>query len=92
MNTLATFGNKRNIILIDEWIPSEQDMIFKQVKGAFIAPLQERFNVSSSNISIFSLSGKRSYNSDAMRQHLVHYLNYFEKFYDTDKELISFKL
>ena len=35
------------------------------------------------------MNAKRSYNSADMRAHTVQYLNYFEKYYDQDKELVS---
>ena len=34
------------------------------------------------------MNTKRSYNSDETREHICRYLNYFEKFYDYDKELL----
>ena len=34
------------------------------------------------------MSAKKCYNSQVMRDHTCQYLNYFEKFYDIDKEYL----
>ena len=41
------------------------------------------------NLDSFYLKSKRSYNSQKVRDHMCQYLNYFEKFYDYDNELIT---
>ena len=74
----------------DEWIPAPEDMIFKTTKGIIVANVSEYFGAEQNmNLDAFVLSTKRSYNSPAMREHIVQYLNYFEKFYDTDRLLFS---
>ena len=78
---------------VDEWIPvTEEDKIFDVIKGFFIAPLNKSFNLNlpeDSDFDYFFLPTKKCYNSTNMRSHLYQYLNYFEKFYDTDREYIS---
>lgn len=75
---------------IDEWIPKPEDMIFKTVKGALMCDVSSFFGRENDpNLDSFYLKSKRSYNSEKVRNHMVQYLNYFEKFYDYDKELIS---
>lgn len=87
----VVFINKKNFIRVDEWEPSEEDMIFKHCKGAIvIEDILSFYNVAPGNgLELFILSQKRSYNSLELRNHLCLYLNYFEKFYDTEKELLA---
>lgn len=75
-------------IAVDEWIPQEEDIIFRTCKNALILPVSQYFNVDNDKLDRFVLSTKRCYNGEKMQQHLPHYMNYFEKFYDTDKELL----
>ena len=75
---------------IDEWIPKKEDMIFRTVKGALMCDISSFFGRENDpNLDSFYLKSKRSYNSEKVRNHMVQYLNYFEKFYDYDKELLS---
>lgn len=74
---------------VDEWVCSEEDTIFKSTKGACILPVSTFYQMEESKIDYFILSGKRCYNGLEMREHNSHYMNYFEKFYDKDRELIS---
>lgn len=85
----AVFVEKPEFVPVDEWIPTEQDMIFRHCKGAILAPVSNFYNVQPGGpLDQFILSNKRSYNSQEMREHMVQYLNYFEKFYDYDNELL----
>ena len=36
------------------------------------------------------VSAKRCYNTDEVRDHICHYMNYFEKYYDTEHELLFY--
>ena len=74
---------------VDEWVELPEDQIIKQTKGAIIAPLARLYGEpDGSPLDFFIISAKRCYNNDDTRKHFVKYLNYFEKFYDTDHELI----
>lgn len=99
---LYVLEKPRQIIPVDkfdtpEYPISEEDRIFRHMKGEIILPLHELF-LSSQDIEVderriqqidyFIMSNKRSYNSDVNRDHICRYLNYFEKFYDTDHELL----
>lgn len=75
-------------IAVDDWIPEEQDIIFKTCKNTLVLPVSNYFGVDNDKLDRFILSTKRCYNGQKMQQHLPHYMNYFEKFYDTDKELL----
>ena len=75
--------------LVDDWTPGINDKVFKHTKGAIIAPLSELYNEPpDSPLNLFIVSAKRCYNNDPTREHFVKYLNYFEKFYDYDRELV----
>jgi len=75
---------------VDEWTPSPEDQIFTTVKGAILMDISSFFGMTNNpNLDTFYLKSKRSYNNQKVREHTVHYLNYFEKFYDYDRELPS---
>lgn len=79
----------QGFIPVDQWEPEPEDRIFKTVKGALILPVSEYFGIPNNDIlNTFVLSTKRCYNGDKMLHHTPHYMNYFEKFYDTDHELL----
>lgn len=85
-----------NPIPIDEWDTeqspiSDEDRIFRNIKGEIILPISEFFcngQEESKQLDYFIMNPKRSYNSDETRNHICRYLNYFEKYYDYDKELL----
>ena len=79
------------VVYCDDWTPEPQDLIFKHIKDAIILPVSAFFGVTDdTEFDYFNLNIKqRCYNSDDMREHCTHYLNYFEKFYDQDHELVS---
>jgi hypothetical protein len=72
---------------VDSWIPEEEDMLFKSTQNLIYAPIHKLYGTESYSIDFFSLKSKRCYNSDDMRNRFVHYINYFEKFYDKEHEL-----
>ena len=76
---------------VDRWVPAEKDIIFTSVVGAIIAPVCDyyKYTGDSKSLNMFVTSTKKCYNSDLMRDHYCHYMNYFEKFYDPDKEYFS---
>lgn len=76
---------------IDEWQPScPEDEVFKTVRGAIMTDISSIFGLeSNSQLDAFIMSTKRSYNNPDMRAHTVQYLNYLEKYYDTDRELVT---
>lgn len=90
INIINNEDQYRKPEFIDDWIPNGNDEIFKTVKRYFIAPVSMFWNVDiSSGLDMFDLSTKKCYNSQEMRDHMPHYLNYFEKFYDQDKEYLT---
>ena len=97
---LYSLIDKQSIIPVDEFDTekypiSEEDRIFRNIRGEIILPIHELFgntmtqdNEQAKQLDYFAMHTKRSYNSDETRDHICRYLNYFEKFYDTDKELL----
>lgn len=76
---------------VDWWQPLQDDIIFKQVKNAIILPISDFYGVKQSRVlDSFMLTPKRCYNSDEIRKHICQYLNYFERFYDKEHELIFY--
>lgn len=86
------FGNDGNRIPnIDTWEPEPQDVIFSNTKGFIIAPVTDCFNIKTEKddtLNYFYVAPKKCYNSKVMRAHMCQYLNYFEKYFDPDKELL----
>lgn len=81
----------------DEYPIAPEDRIFKHVKNNIILPISEFFQIQvdpnqkpdqKQQLNYFAMGSKRGYNSDGIRDHICQYLNYFEKFYDTDKRLL----
>lgn len=75
---------------VDRWMPTNpDDEIFRTTESRIYAPLHIFFNMSdNSSIDFFNLKAKRCYNSDNIRQQFVQYINYFEKYYDPEHELL----
>jgi len=83
-----------NFVAVDEWRPLPDDLIFFNNKGSVYAPVNNFYSgnndeVGKNQLDFFLVSSKKCYNSIQMREHSCHYLNYFEKFYDKDKEYFS---
>ena len=78
---------------VDQWkCEDPRDMIFSPGRGAIFLPVTDVLGINDptkSNLNVFILSTKRCYNGDIMRQHVTQYLNYFEKFYDKDHQLVA---
>lgn len=83
------FNNSNDVPNIDEWeITNKEDIIFSSTKGFIIAPISNCFRVEDNNLNYFNMSPKKCYNTEDTRVHICKYLNYFEKYFDTDKELL----
>lgn len=78
---------EKEFIPVDDWIPEPEDKIFKHTKDYIIVPISNYYNLSDNTIDYFNVSKKRCYNDIDMRDHTTHYINYFLKFYDNEKEL-----
>ena len=90
------FGKPVGHIPVDQWDTEshpidEKDRIFRNIHGEIILPIAEFFcenDEEKKSLDYFVMSVKRSYNSDETRAHICRYLNYFEKFYDKEHELL----
>lgn len=78
-----------NIPIVDEWKPEKEDILFTNCKNWIIIPLSELFRLDNDQVDYFRVKLKKSYDSDKLRDHLCLYMNYFEKYFDIDKEYIS---
>ena len=83
--------------------PMYQEELFMTKNGIIMAPISyviypwdqleeiyegSEFKIGNS-LDCFQMNSKKCYNSVAVREHIVQYLNYFERFYDTDMEYLS---
>ena len=76
-----------NRIPVDKWQPQPDEVVINCKPGIFVAPIGAALNLDiDDKINYFVLSTKKCYNSIAMRQHLFQYLNYFENYYDAERE------
>lgn len=80
-----------NIPLVDQWNPQPEDIYFTNAKDVLVAPVSKYYHLEDNNtrINYFWIKPKKSYNSDLLRDHCCHYLNYFEKFFDEEKEYFT---
>lgn len=83
--------NKKDIPMVDHWKPNAEDVLFTNAKDIIIAPIAKFFKYEDENarINYFFIKPKKSYNSDLLRQHNCDYLNYFEKYFDEEKEYFT---
>jgi len=78
------------IPMIDGWVPeNSEDIIFTNMKNFVIAPISKFMNLQSDDLDYFMIRAKKCYNSQGLRDHLCKVLNYFEKYFDRDKELLA---
>ena len=89
MGTPYTGFRSLPFVPVDSWEPTMGDRIFIDSKGYITAPIRKTYfaDPSVTPIDIFYLNTKRCYNNT--RDHIAKYLNYFEKFYDAEKELLA---
>lgn len=84
------FWKKEEFQPVDTWEPAEKDKIFKTARGSISFDVSSYFGFTNPNseLDTFVMTEKRSYNNPNTREHTTHYLNYFEKFYDRNHELL----
>lgn len=88
MKNIMTRDICKNFVHISKWVPEARDIVFSQVDNYILAPVSKYFDTDNT-MDYFSVRSKKVYNKIKVRTLCVHTLNYFEKFYDTDKELLS---
>ena len=88
---MKTAHNNVQIPKVDTWTPEPADVIFKTNKGIIYAPVMDSLQITGDfkSLDFFIMNPKKCYNSPVMREHTCLYLNYFEKYYDPDKELCA---
>ena len=81
----------QQIPYVDQWKPNAEDIIFTNSKNLIIAPIANFYHLEQENskINFFMVNPKKSYNSEDLRDHNCLYLNYFEKYFDTEKEYFT---
>lgn len=93
------FGEKKekiasDFVPVDDWVAEPNDQWYITTRGNLWVPVAQilGFDVQKEPdrelLNAFVLASKRCYNGRIMREHIPQYLNYFEKFYDLDKELL----
>ena len=89
MSEKQLMSKNPQIPIIDSWVPKPEDVIYQNNKGIIYAPVMRSLQIQGDfqSLDFFIMNPKKCYNSQAMREHTCLYLNYFEKFYDPEKEL-----
>lgn len=91
--TKTVIQPNHTFVYVDDWMPTTpEETIIKVSKGYFIAPISATYNLNidpKMRFDYFVLSTKKCYNSNDMRNHLFQYINYFEVFYDKDREYLA---
>ncbi len=84
-------NNKIEIPFVDQWKPGADDVFFTHSKDIIMAPISKyyKYEDNSTGLNYFWIKPKKSYNSDKLREHCCHYLNYFERYFDDDKEYFT---
>ena len=82
------FADSIDIPEVDYCTLNEEDKLFRITDDHIYVPLHLIFgNSVTDSIDYFDLEAKRCYKGLAVREHLVHYINYFEKYFDPYHEL-----
>lgn len=84
-----TIDTRTRVPQVDTWVPAEEDMLFKCTNDRIFIPIHMFYHIEPGNIDYFNLQAKRCYHGIKVREHIVHYLNYFEKYYDREMILLS---
>lgn len=82
----------KQIPVVDTWKPTKEQIIFTHAKNIILAPLDKYYHIDDSQvdkINYFMINPKKSYNSTDLRNHYCLYLNYFENYFDEDKEYFT---
>lgn len=92
-NYTLSISDANAIPPVDRWVPNSEDIIFRGLRGKQImAPLAKILTNDDEDMLMFDsfiLSVKKCYSSEEKVDHFTQYLNYFEKYYDPDHELLA---
>lgn len=90
-NRLPTLADlRRTQHRIDDWLPNprEGDIIFNYNKDVILVPVSVTLRCTpNQDLDSFSLKQKKRY-LDGIKEKICQYANYFEKYYDADRELV----
>lgn len=78
----------KKFINVSDWEADPDDIIVNQINDYILIPVAKYFNAEQT-MDYFSVRSKKGYNKIKVRSLLIHKINYFLKFYDIDKELLS---
>ena len=74
---------------VDTWVPNPEDIIITNARNIVIMPVSAMLNVEKiDQLDLFVIRPKKCYNSQVVREHICQVINYFEKYFDPDKELL----
>ena len=80
---------KEGIIPVDEWEPTEEQIIVRSAGHSLIIPFDRMIDrVENDRLNVFYISHKSSYVDKKNFDILIRYINYFINFYDDEHELI----
>lgn len=92
-NYTMSISDENAIPPVDRWVPNPEDIIFKGLMDKqIIAPLAKILTNDDEDMLMFDsfiLNVKKCYASEEKVAHFTKYLNYFEKYYDPDHELLA---
>ncbi len=73
---------------MDTWEVPKEDALVTNVRNLVIIPVTKVIGCQSETLDMFIIRPKKCYNSQVVRDHICLVINYFEKFFDPDKELL----
>lgn len=101
-NVFIDLGEAQPFVYVDDWVPQPEDFIFTTSKGLIeLNDIARIYGLEDHHpIAFYSMASKKCYNgatvvkpngdvSIGFRDHCIHYLNYFEKFYDTEHTVVN---
>lgn len=75
---------------IEEWSPRPDQILITNTRNVVIIPVGKVLGITSDSLDLFMIRPKKCYNSQIVRDHICHVMNYFESYYDKDKELLMY--
>lgn len=75
---------------IEEWTPRQDQILITNTRNVIIVPVTKVLGINSESLDLFMIRPKKCYNSQVVREHICHVVNYFEAYYDKDKELLMY--
>lgn len=75
---------------IETWVPQPEQILLTTTRNIIIIPVTKVLNIQSDSLDLFMIRPKKCYNSPVVREHVCHVINYFEEYFDKDKELLVY--